>query len=123
MPARHVPSMRSDEPVARAAFDPHVFDLLQAQCTGCHSEGGIAGIPVWRTDEQPQPGHTLCQAVLARVDLSAPESSLILRKPAGRHHYGRCRPGCNVDSDPDGPDQRRQSYDLLLRWSLAGACR
>jgi hypothetical protein len=121
-------------------FYDHVVDQLATCASECHSAGGgtrgagaepqVARVPVWWVDDSQQPfalptsvsdtpSLGLYEQVRARVNLEHIEDSLILKKPAGIHHYGNERSGFDL-SIPVG-SAGRSSYDLLVNWIAEGA--
>lgn len=115
-------------------FDPHIKNVLQndagPNCDRCHapqtSPGTpIAGIPVHYTDAQVE-GRDLYEGVMQRINFKEPIESILLRKPSGNHHYGRCREGFDLTDTPgdcNGTNGDRSNYDLFLNWILQGAPR
>lgn len=115
-------------------FDPHIKNVLQndagPNCDRCHAPAGspgtpIAGIPVHYTDAQVE-GRDLYDGILQRINFKEPIESILLRKPSGNHHYGRCREGFDLTDTPgdcNGTNGDRSNYDLFLNWILQGAPR
>jgi hypothetical protein len=61
-----------------------------------------------------------------RINFKEPIESILLRKPSGNHHYGRCREGFDLTDTPgdcNGANGDRSNYDLFLNWILQGAPR
>ena len=100
-------------------------------CAGaCHSSGAEPGVPVWWVTDASQPlgipatvadppSLGFYEQVMARVNLEDIEDSLILKKPAGMHHYGDQRTGFDV-SLPVGA-AGRADYDRFVNWISEGA--
>lgn len=121
-------------PPASLRFDPHVKSVLQndagPNCDRCHAPAAspgtpIAGVPVHYTDVQVE-GRDLYEGVLQRINFKEPIESILLRKPSGNHHYGRCREGFDLTDTPgdcNGANGDRSNYDLFLNWILQGAPR
>jgi hypothetical protein len=115
-------------------FDPHIKNVLQndggPNCDRCHAPPGspgtpIAGVPVYYTDDQVE-GRDLYDGVMQRINFKEPIESILLRKPSGNHHYGRCREGFDLTDTPgdcNGTNGDRSNYDLFLNWILQGAPR
>ncbi|MDI1302232.1 MAG: hypothetical protein PSX71_10030 [bacterium] len=83
-------------------------------CTACHKSTGIAGIPVYWSDETDANGVKLYQRVMARVDLRDPENSRLLTKPGSLNHGG----GLLIDtSTPSG----LADYSTIVNWIRTGA--
>ena len=98
--------------------------------TGCHQNGGVAGIPMWWVDDasQPQgipastadtPSLGYYEQAKARINFEYAEDSLILKKPTGRHHYGGQRTG--FDTSQVVGNSSRATYDLFVNWISEGA--
>lgn len=99
------------------SFLGDIQPMMDANCTGCHANGAIAGIPMWWTfGAQPATGTTMYQELLTRIDFNDPVNSLILKKPSNNHHYGGLVSGFEV-----GNPANRANYDLFLSWILNGA--
>ena len=70
-----------------------------------------AGVPeVW----DGSGNKTAYDAVLSRIYLHDPADSLLLRKPAGDHHYG----GTVIDRDTVSG---KLDYNTILSWIIEGA--
>jgi hypothetical protein len=81
------------------------------KCSSCHNTlTGRRGIPVYYDDNN----QTLYQDVLARVNLSAPQDSLLLLKPTQLQHGG------GVQLDRTTVEGERE-YQTLLNWIQEGA--
>ncbi|HET8729742.1 MAG TPA: hypothetical protein VFM34_01355 [Moraxellaceae bacterium] len=83
-------------------------------CTGCHVDGGIAGIPVYWDDNIDSDGNKLYQRILARVNLANPEDSRLLKKPTSELHGG----GVVIDTTTP---QGQADYNTLVNWIREGA--
>ena len=98
-------------------------------CESCHQQaGGIAGVPMWWTDDSNQPfavpptatpSPGLYEVAMARVIPEYIEDSLLLKKPSGQHHYGRLVEG--FDTSLDVGAVGRASYDKFVNWIAEGA--
>jgi mono/diheme cytochrome c family protein len=98
-------------------------------CVSCHQlTGGIAGVPMWWTDDNNQPfavppvvtpSPGLYEVAMARVMPTFIEDSLLLKKSAGQHHYGRLVEGFDTSVSVGTPG--RASYDKFVNWIAEGA--
>ena len=100
----------------------------QSSPTGIPAGSGIAGVPMWWTDDASQPivappaatpSLGLYEVALARVMPTFIEDSLLLKKPSGQHHYGRLVDG--FDTSLGVGSSGRASYDLFVNWIAEGA--
>ncbi|MEM7562084.1 MAG: hypothetical protein AAF353_03420 [Pseudomonadota bacterium] len=100
-----------------------------ATCASCH-DGTEPGIPVWWLADASQshpppattadpPGLGYFEQVMARVNLDFIEDSLMLKKPAGIHHFGDQRSGFNIDEPIGHVD--RSDYDMFVNWIAEGS--
>ncbi|MBL7000791.1 MAG: hypothetical protein ISR73_13080 [Gammaproteobacteria bacterium] len=117
------------------SFYNDITPLLTDCATTCHNAGGAAtptaaGIPVWWVADSLQPlpvpasnadtaSLGLYEQFRARVNFEDIADSLILKKPAGTHHFGGLRPGYSIDLAVGASS--RASYDLLVNWISEGA--
>ena len=101
---------------------------LGGDCDSCHTNGGIAGIPVWWTGDGTQPFAVppagipslgLYEQFMARVIPDFVDNSLVLKKPSGNHHYGGQISG--FDTSVAVGSASRSHYDLLVNWIAEGA--
>ena len=98
-------------------------------CAGCHQShakhainnfylplGRFDGIPVFYTylDDNGEVNLNLYRHVRARINLSDPENSLLLRKPTGNHHGGE-------DPIDRATLTGERNYQILLNWIREGA--
>jgi hypothetical protein len=120
-----VDSTLSPAPAAIAFAD--IKAVLQSPgCAGCH--GGnptMAPILFTNIDRDGSGAYDatddlwLLAEVRGRINFRDLESSPLLRKPAGDHHFGLM--GTNFDASLSPGDALRRNYDLFLNWALNGA--
>jgi hypothetical protein len=108
-----------------------VFSDPMVDCISCHANGAQPGVPVWWVADASQPygipaspvGTTASlgfyEQVMARVNLEVIEDSLLLKKPAGKHHFGDQINGFD-DSLAVGSNGRAK-FDLFANWIYEGA--
>ena len=97
------------------------------ECSDCHQDaGGVGGVPVWWAAIQPSapqpvgtPSPSLYEQAMTRVMPEYIEDSQLLKKPSGRHHYGRQVVG--FDTSLAVGVAGRASYDLFVNWIAEGA--
>ena len=56
---------------------------------------------------------------MARVNLEDIEGSLMLKKPAGIHHFGAQRNGFDISTEVGNAN--RADYDMFVNWIAEGA--
>lgn len=111
-------------------FYANIEPFLAVNCTGCHSSGSVAGMPVWWTADATQPlgipatvtdtsSLGLYEQVMARVNQDDLENSLLLRNPSGNHHNGGLLTG--FDTTQTIGSAGRFNYDLFVNWIAEGA--
>jgi mono/diheme cytochrome c family protein len=96
-------------------------------CDSCHQgAGGVGGVPMWWTAAQPSatqpaatPALSLYEQAMVRVLPEYIEDSLLLKKAAGQHHYGKLVDG--FDTSLTVGSVGRADYDLFVNWIAEGA--
>ena len=98
--------------------EPLIGSVGSLGCDSCHSDTSISagvqglqpGVPeVW----DGSGNKSAYDAVMSRVYLNDPADSLLLRKPAGDHHYG----GTVIDRDTVSG---ALAYNTILSWIIEG---
>ena len=95
-----------------------------ASCVECHSTNvirgranGIFNLSLPDVNDERSFAYDM---VRTRIDCNDPENSLILKKPAGRHHYAGTVQGFeHVPSNEFFPNGERR--ETVLRWIMEGA--
>jgi cytochrome c5 len=104
-------------PQTGLTFVDDIRPIFEAKnCTVCHTSGGtgVAGIPVYWSDEVDSNGVKLYQRVMERVDRRDPENSRLLRRPTSFTHGG----GLVIDlTNPTD----RVYYNTIVNWIREGA--
>ena len=113
------------------AQDSSVFEVLESNCTSCHSPSGDVGIPLYYQACGDPDGKDdydfLYRSVLARVNFNSPLDSLILRKPTNGstdisvgNRQRTAIPGYHAGVNALANDSE---FSKIVTWILMGAPR